>query len=243
MAIYYHGSTVSDLKVLHTNKNATHGNYGYATSSKVVATIFASRCGDDLVVSIFGDGNGNYALVERIPNAFDYMYSTSGSIYSVDSSYYQDHKTGFNEVLTTEDVPVISEEKIDNMMDEIDRLSEDGKLTLFRYPNRPNSIPSDDSDLINVVLRNAKRKNMEINRELFSRCAYLHPNLIPAINNLLEENNKELITPEYLVSIVNRKLIEKEIDSNHEVYIESSLELIDKYYPGLIEDDLKKQSK
>ena len=243
MAIYYHGSTISDLKVLHTNKNATHGNYGYATPSKVVATIFASRCGDDLVVSIFGDGNGNYALVERIPNAFDYMYSTSGSIYTVDSSYYKDLHTGFNEVLTTEDVPVLGEEKIDNMMDEINRLSEEGSITLYTYPNRPNSIPIDDSDLIDVVLKRIKKNNEEPSREKFSRCAYLHPNLIPTINNILMENGKELITPGFLISTVNYKSLEKEYNPNHEVYLESALELIETYYPGLIESDSKKQSK
>ena len=242
MAIYYHGSVLPDLKVLHTNKNATHGNYGYATSSKVVATIFASRCGDDLVVSIFGDGKGNYSLVERIPHAFNYMYTTSGSIYTVDSSYYKDLKTGFNEVLTTEDVPVIGEEKIDNMMDEINRLASEGKITLYKYPNRPNSIPTDDSDLLEVEKRNIKRKNLEPSRERFARCAYLHPNLIPAINDYLAQNNTELITPDFLVETVNRKYMQKEIDPSHEVYIESAVELINTYYPGLIESDEKKQS-
>ena len=243
MAIYYHGSRTPDLKVLLTNKDATHGNYGYATSSKTVATVFASRCGDDLVVSIFGDGNGHYTLVERIPNAFDYMYSTSGSIYMVDSSYYEDLHTGFNEVLTREDVPVLGEEKIENVWEEINKLAEEGQLALYKYPNRPNSIPLDDSDLIDVVLKRIKKNNGEINRDAFSRCAYLHPNLIPAINNILMENGKELITPEFLISIVNYKSLEKEYDPNHEVYLESALELIETYYPGLIENDSKKQSK
>ena len=243
MAIYYHGSSTPDLKVLVTNKNGTHGNYGYATSSKDVATIFASRCGDDLVATIYGDGNRNYTLVERIPNAFNYMYSTSGSIYTVDSSYYQDLHTGFNEVLTTEDVPVLSEEKIDNVWDEISRLSEEGKINLYTYPNRPDSIPLDDSDLIDVVLKRIKKNNAEPTREGFARCAYLHPNLIPTINNILMANGKELIDPEFLISTVNYKSLEKEYDPNHEVYLESALEQIETYYPGLIESDSKKQSK
>jgi hypothetical protein len=170
------------------------------------------------------------------------MYTTSGSIYTVDSSYYKDLNTGFNEVLTTEDVPVMGEEKIDNMMDEINRLASEGKLTLFQYPNRPDYIPADDSDLLQVETRNIKRKNLEPSKERFARCAYLHPNLIPAINDYLAANNKELITTEDLKEIVDRKYKQKEYDPSHEVFIESAVELINTYYPGLIESDEKKQS-
>ena len=51
------------------------------------------------------------------------------------------------------DEKVISSEYIENIYDELIKLDKEGLIKLYLYPNRPDYVPIDNSDLIPKVLR------------------------------------------------------------------------------------------
>lgn len=94
----------------------------------------AKCCGDDLTYS-FGkldnNSDGKYDLVERIPHAFDKMYLKPCSIYTLDSAPFEDIKTGFNEVVSKIEVPVLKEKQYPNCFDVIKQLADAGKINIY----------------------------------------------------------------------------------------------------------------
>lgn len=147
MEYVYHGSKTHGIKSMEP-RPSTHGTYVYATANKSIAIIMSKRCGDDATYTLRGDGQGHYELIERIPHAFDKMFSNDFSLYTLDASKFKDIKTGFNEVVSEEKVDVIKEEKFPSVKEAIDKLVENGELKIYRYPNRPDYIPEDDMDII-----------------------------------------------------------------------------------------------
>lgn len=236
MGTYYHGSSTPGLKELKTNPNATHGNYVYATPSKTVATIFCKRCGDDQVYSLFGDGEGHYVMVERIPNAFEYMFNNSASIYEVPSDTFVDMKTGFNEVLSEKDVPVLKETWIEDIRTAIDDLANEGLITLYHYPDRPERIPEDDNDLIIKEQKAAILREKPLDKGLFARCAFLHPHLIPQINEIIVKNGFKPFTEADVKYLIDFYTERSKNELYKEFYIDSALEQIKKIYPDLVEE-------
>lgn len=197
MNYVYHGSQIQNLKELVPHKS-THGTYCYATSNRSIAIIMSHVCGDDATYTLRGDGCGHYDLIERIPFAFNKMFKGKFSLYLLDSSYFKDIKTGFNEVVSDRNVPVIKEEKYDNLFDEINKLD---NVTLYYYPNRPNYIPFDDSDLINTI-RNVYIKKLGHKYTIYeiARWIFLHPNL---------ENEFRLIAAELGIEVPDYELIKE----------------------------------
>ena len=76
------------------------------------------------------------------------------------------------EVVSDKEVNIIKEEHIDNVYDEIIRLSNEGKIKLYLYPKRPERIPLDNSDLIPKV------KNWEKNGYNIQKFFDLYPELV-----------------------------------------------------------------
>ena len=236
MKTYYHGSQTHGLKSLKPNPNATHGNYTYATPSKTVATIFCKRCGDDQVYSLFGDGEGHYTMVERIPGAFEYMFDNSASIYQVPAEYFVDKKTGFKEVLSDKEVPVVKETWIENIRDAIDNLARKGEITLYHYPDRPESIPQDDSDLVIKEQKHAILKEKALDKGLFARCAFLHPHLIPMINEIIVRNGFNPFSPADVKYLVDYYTERSKNEPEHEFYIDAAVKQIKEIYPEIFEE-------
>lgn len=222
MEYVYHGSKVHGLKTL-TPHQSTHGTYVYATKEKTIATIMSKRCGDDATYSLLRDEDGAHALVERIPHAFEKMFSNDFSLYTLDSSLFKDINTGFTEVVSDVEVPVIKEEAYSNLMEAINKLVEDGLINIYYYPNRPNNIPDDDKDLIDKI-RNVyigKLYKVFTVREI-SRWIFLHPNLESEFRSIAEEQKLDVPSYEEIKDI----FVESQKDNpNHEMYIDSGLEM------------------
>ena len=244
MGVLYHGSSVRGMKELVPHQS-THGKYVYATKDKELTVIFSKRAGDDMTYSLFRtDKNEPWQLVERIPNGFETMFSNSASIYTVEDTTFQDIHTGFSELVSDQPVRILNEERVENVYEKIKELEQDGLIQLYYYPDRPEKIPEDDSDLINVELRMAQMKNRKIRKENFERLLFLHPNLLDRVNSLLTQEIENYIPykKEALVTIYEKYVLLQMIYPEREYFLSSSLIAITKEYPDLVpllQDKLK----
>lgn len=153
MDYVYHGSSLPNLKIIKPHKSTHKKEWVYATPSKALATIFLSKNGSDLNYSLGGNGlDRPIELVERKPGMFKEIFSCDGYIYKLPAKTFMSGLTSWSgEVVSTEEVPVVSCEYIENVYDELLRLKEEHKINLYLYPNRPLDIPLDNSDLIPKV--------------------------------------------------------------------------------------------
>ncbi len=183
----YHGSTHQGLKKINKNKS-THGkSWVYASTSKVISMIFISNKASDLYYYLSGDGSKNnpIILVERKKDMFKNIFNVSGSLYTLSGNNFIFGKTGWSaEAVSEYDEDVLYEEHVDNVFEKIKELGSKGKLKLYLYPNRPNFIPGDNSDLIPKVIRWNKRG---INIDEFFK---IYPELKEKYSKQLEEDVK-----------------------------------------------------
>ena len=225
MEYVYHGSRVHGIKILEPQKS-THGNYVYATSDKIIAIVMARKNGGDLIYA-FGrmSKDGPYDLVERVPYAFDKMFDTDFSLYTLDASSFKNIHTGFNEVVSNTEVEVLKEEIYPNLKEEIEKLAIEGKIKIYRYPERPEYIPEDDSDLLVKAQNNYERKK-DCNSRLSEMCRFifLHPNLESNIREMFPD----LEIPSY-DEIKEYYISAKMKEPNHEFWIDSAGKMEEKY--------------
>lgn len=235
MGYLYHGSSQTDLKRLEPHQS-THGNYVYATPYKELAIIFSARAGDDATYALYRmSSNEPWNIVERVPNGFGAMFSNSASLYTIEDSTFKNINTGFAEVVSEVGVDIKTEEKIENVYEKIKELEKLGVVKLYNYPNKPNEIPFDNSDLIDKQLKQLKRNNKPVRKEEFNRLVLLHPQLIGKVNELLIQNNiNDIFSKEDLVSLFEYSVISQALRPNKEQYLKSSIVSISNLYPELL---------
>lgn len=156
MNCVYHGSYLSDLDIINPKKSTHQKEWVYATKSKTLALIFISKKGNDFYYYLGGGGTKEDLpiLVERKEGMFKDIFGIKGSIYTLDAKNFMSNKTGWNaEVVSCLDEKVVHEEKIDNVYNKLIEVSNEGKIKLYLYPDRPDFIPIDNSDLIPKVMR------------------------------------------------------------------------------------------
>lgn len=233
MSELYHGSMRKGITELEPHRS-THGNYVYATKFKELAVIFAGRAGDDLTYSLFRNSdNEPWQLVERIPKGFDVMFNNEAAIYTLSDCSFKDIKTGFAEMVSEEKAKVIDEEDITNVYQELEKLNEAGLIKMYHYPERPMSIPRDDSDLIEKELRQAERNNRKVNRSTFERLLFLHPNLLEQVNKVGCLKSKDFIPfkKEELLDIFDKFLVRQIIYPEREKFLSSAVRSFSNTYP------------
>ena len=237
MGIVYHGSKEHNIKRLEPRKS-THGIYVYATPDKVLPLIFSGNGGGDLIYSL-GRYNENdpWELVERIPKAFDKVFSNSSSIYYLPDETFKDIKTGFKEVVSEVGVDVIKEEYIENVYDELLKAEKEGLLKIYRYPNKPETMKQDGSDILDQWRSYKNKLNREFNKNSFDRLVYLHPNLLDKINDLAKEFGYDYhYEPIDLIDIFKVRIDRQLYDLNHEQFIDSAYISICNVFHELKED-------
>ena len=236
MGIVYHGSKVHGIKRLEPRKS-THGVYVYATPEKVLALNFSGRCGDDLTFDIghFGtDKDGPWELVENIPGAFEKMFSNSSSIYSLSDETFKDIHTGFEEVVSEVGVDVVDEEYCENVYEGLLRAEKDGLVKIYRYPNKPNGLKEDCSEILDKWRRYKNKMHMNFSKNSFDRLVCLHPILLPKINELAREFNYNYhYEPKDLIEIFNSRIQRQLHDLEYEQYIDCSYISICSVFPEL----------
>lgn len=236
MGIVYHGSKEHGIKRLEPRKS-THGVYVYATTEKVLALSFSGRCGDDLTYDIGHfdtDKNGPWELVENIPGAFDKMFSNSSSIYSFSDETFKHIDTGFEEVVSEVGVDVVNEEYCENVYEELLQAERAGLIKIYRYPNKPSSFKQYGSDILDKWRGYKNNLKKVFRKDEFDRLLYLHPSLLPQINELAKEFNYDYhYEPKDLVDIFNLRIQMQLYRPQHEQFIDCSYISIISAFPAL----------
>ncbi len=149
MDYVYHGSKKSGITELKPNKS-THGiSYVYATSSKELAMILSMKIGDLLcLVGGTGKEDNPIIFVERKPGIFQDRLHKDTNIYTLDGKDFEAKTQWAGEVVTDKPQKVIKEEYIQDVYTELEKSEQEGTLKMYRYPERPEGMPLDNSDLI-----------------------------------------------------------------------------------------------
>ncbi len=165
MQYVYHGSSIPNLKVIKANESTHMRKWVYACVSKTIATIFLSSSGNDLYYSLSGDRiKYPVELVERKSGMFKKIFNCSGYIYKLDASNFKSGQTGWSaEVVSEKDEKVLEVEYIKNVYTELVELNKKGLIRLYLYPEKPDRIPQDNSDLIPKVIK-WKENGFDINK-------------------------------------------------------------------------------
>ena len=152
--VVYHGSPIGDLKVIKRHISTHQKNVVYATDNRSVAILFMGRGMGDLDTDLSVNEEGKISLVERRTGVLNHLYNKEGYLYELDGTKFNHYDYLWGpEVVSFEDAPVMSCTKINNILEEIIKLSGEGEINLYTYPNRPSHIPLDNSDLIEKYTR------------------------------------------------------------------------------------------
>lgn len=94
--------------------------------------------------------NGKLILLERKPGLLNDIYNTDGYIYELDGSTFNhyDYLWGQEVISFGESIKPLNKTQCKNILEEITEEEKKGNIRIYRYPNRPKSIPLDNSDLI-----------------------------------------------------------------------------------------------
>ena len=181
----YHASTQKGLTKLYPRKS-THGEYVYATNYIGIAAAYLGRWSDfDLAQGIKDE---RLFLVERYQGALEKIYSgKSGSIYKMSKDGFLEDKTPFSggEVVNPNEVDILEELPVDDSYHCIKSLIENGDIDFYKFPSRPNSIPSNDFDIIEKAARWIK---LNPNGKAYSNFIDLHPHLKSELDSQLGIN-------------------------------------------------------
>ena len=156
--IVYHGSHNDNIEIIKTHVSTHQKKCIYATDNKVIAMLFMNKGMGDLD-TIKSYDNGLPILVERRQGVLEKLYDTSGYIYELDGSSFKHYDYLWKpEVISFESgIKPIKKTYYDNILKALNEEAENGNIKIYKYPNRPNHIPLDNSDLIDRYI------NFELN--------------------------------------------------------------------------------
>ncbi len=183
--IVYHGSK-QNLDIITSHKSTHQKECIYGTSEKVVSLLFMGKGKGDLDTMIATIDN-NLILVERRKGVLDKIYNKSGYLYELDASSFNHYDYLWSKEMISfkKSLKPLNKIYYANILDAINEEAKKGNIIVYRYPNRPNNVPLDNSDLIDKYIE------------------FENKGLTGAINDLLE------IYPEF-VEIVKEKMDENQ---------------------------------
>ena len=146
--IVYHESIEDNLEIL-TPKMGTHRKKCvYATRNKCVALLFANRGNKDLDTMI-GTINRKLIVVERREGVLKELYDHKGYIYMLNDNTFSHYKYLWSkELISFEEVKINNKIEIPNILKKLESEEVKKHIKIYRYPERPASVPLDNSDLI-----------------------------------------------------------------------------------------------
>ena len=150
----FHASQDRNLKIILKNKGIHGFECVYAAYDPVIASLFLSNYGGDFTCSIGREtGTRTPFVCERFPGAFELRYQeVEGSIYALPADTFVSGLTSWNEEVISElNVPVYSETPIKNIRAFLYYLQGEERLKIYQYPDRPQEVPYDKSDLHALV--------------------------------------------------------------------------------------------
>ena len=188
----YRGTKIAGLKIMEPRLVNHDKPYVYATTDKIEAIIYSVKGGNLNYTNIYGyDDDNKRCLIERKKNCLEEIYNVEGRYYVLDETNFEKHNelgVGENEYVSELPVKVLEEITIPNVWEYFKELESKGKLKIYRYPNRPKSYPSDDSDLIEcATMMYTQMGDIDM---AFGLLLKHHPELEVRVNNI----KKELLT-------------------------------------------------
>jgi hypothetical protein len=144
----YHSSLRQGLSLIEPRVGTHAQAWVYAARDLVTASMFLGQHHDFILASGL-TGDMPY-ICERFAGAFDRAKANvAASIYVLSGSSFQANRTGWEGDLISEIAVIpLLEIPIENAKTHLLSLRDAGKLKIYFYPDRPQFIPSDDSDLI-----------------------------------------------------------------------------------------------
>ena len=139
----YHASERAGIREL-VPRMSTHGRrYVYALSNRVTALLFGAPK-DDFDI-LMDEAEGKPAIYECYPDALKKVYwGKSCSVYAIREDGFLSGQTGWDAELVCEhSVPVVAEERIENLFDEIIDAIQSGACAFHAY--------SEDADYQNFL--------------------------------------------------------------------------------------------
>ena len=147
----YHGSSKGNIEALKPAISTHMKGYVYATSSPIIALIFAVESLGDLDHDL-RIVDGKVILTERRKGAFD-KYKNGGYLYTLDGNHFKSQEGLWEgEVVSENEENILSCEHIPNILDKFDEYVKSGNMIIYRYPDKPEFIPLDDSDLVDKYI-------------------------------------------------------------------------------------------
>lgn len=188
----YRGTKIAGLKEMKPRLVNHDKPYVYATTDKIEAIIYSVKGGNLNYTNIYGyDDDNKRCLIERKENCLEEIYNVEGRYYIVDEANFEKHNelgVGENEYVSELPVKVIEEINIPNVWEYFKELESKEELKIYRYPNRPKSYPSDDSDLIEcATMMYTQMGDIDM---AFGLLLKHHPELEERVSNI----KKELLT-------------------------------------------------
>ena len=185
--IVYHGSSRGDIDFLTPHISTHRKNCIYATENKVIAMLFMGRDMGDLD-TVKDYRNGMPILIERRKGILEKSYNNSGYIYELDGSTFMHYDYLWKpEVISFENsIQPIKKVYYDNILKELKKEEEKGNIKIYKYPDRPNNIPLDNSDLIDKYIK------FELNgiKGAIESLLTVYPEFEPIVIEKLNSNKK-----------------------------------------------------
>lgn len=182
----YHGSGVSGLSEIKPETIYKNKKYVFASTNKVISLIFSRKNKGPLFL-IFTDKYQKQSIVERKPGFLEEAFNGAGSVYTLRADNFSDSLTPLSiEVLSEFVEPVICEEYFPSVLQGLFEYEKQGLVTIYRYPDRPEETPLDNSDLLKKYLEeiNAGSRPKASLESLFK--------LYPEFRKMVTEQNGKL---------------------------------------------------
>ncbi len=158
--IVYHGSPKGDLDIIKPHTSSHQKEVIYATDNKVVAMLYMGRENGDLDTRV-SSIDGKPEVVERRRGVLDRLYNKEGYIYELDGSTFNHYDYLWKlEVISFEkELKPLNKIYYSNILDALRKEAKEGNLILYEYPDRPEVMPGDNSDLIEKYVSSEKKGN------------------------------------------------------------------------------------
>lgn len=98
--------------------------------------------------------DGKLVLVERRTGILNSIYNKDGYIYELDGSTFSHYDYLWSEEVISfeESIKPLSKTYYKNILEGLIEEEKKGNIIIYRYPNRPKSLPLDNSDLIEIYI-------------------------------------------------------------------------------------------
>lgn len=197
--IVYHGSSYGDIEELVAKKSTHQIKCIYATEERAVSLLFMGNGKGDLDHSISSE-NGQLTFVERREGVIASEFqNVGGYLYELDGTTFNHYDFLWDkEVISYEtSIKPLSKTFIPDIYAEILKEEEKGNIKIYRYPNRPERIPLDNSDLVEKYIKHEKDGLTGSIKKLLS----VYPEFASLVEEKLNSENNEIKSQNYSKSL------------------------------------------